>query len=124
MSNITSWHDRYVSLRKSAAAKVEQAKKGAVVVVDTLVSAAAAGSAGLLDEAKGTTAGASGIRQHTIGPVPTSAAAGIVAKGIGLALEMGGEQVGKQVGALGTGFLDAAAYVGVRNLWAKHQQSA
>lgn len=125
MANMT-FQERLTSLRKQIAEKKEEAKTAALAVVDTALAGGTALAIGVLDQAKGTVVAnsASGISQHMLGPVPTSLAVGVLAKGGGLALEMSGESIGRQVGAIGQGALDAAGYVAGRNIWAKHEQTA
>lgn len=119
-TGITTWHDRYLSVMASKKKALDKAKQVGETVTDNVLAGAGAAGCGILDQAKGTEAGASGITQHKIGPVPTSLAAAAICIGAGVALEASGEKIGRQVAAMGTGALAVSSYVAARNAWATH----
>lgn len=120
--NLVHIKDKLDRARASLANVREKAKLVTTEVVGTALGLGVAIGMGALDEAKGESKdNDEGIKTHSIGPIPTSLAVGVLGK-VG-ALAMHGDGLSHIASSGGQGGLDAWGYVMGRRLWIRHQRN-
>lgn len=114
-----------LSRMKNAAAKVREHGKEIVAEVGgTALGAVTSAGLGILDEAKGTIrkGNLTGIRYHSVGPVPTALIVGGVGK-LG-ALALIGDTAGVLASHIGGAGIDIGSYLGARQLYASNKSKS
>ncbi len=110
---------------KNMAANARESGKALMMILATkAVGGGVAAGLALLDEEKGDIkkGNLTGIRYHSVGPVPTS----LIAGGLGsiAQLVMMGDPMGQIAGAVADAGLYIGEYIGVRQMWANHKANA
>jgi len=114
-SSITSWKDRFLSLRKRHHTHIARAGESAMMVGQSIISGAAALSLGVIDQKMAPAEPAyANLGMAKVGPVPVSLAVG--ALGLGAAIWGHGEKWAPFAEAAGGGGVAAYSYAQGRRM--------